>query len=199
MDQAGLAHAFDPGRAEGHHQQVLPAERRFDGAARRRVRHRHRRGERPLAGRRSQAGRSAAVGHDRRRALQRHLARSRRTWPRCATPRPGGWPPIPPSMSLRKQLARLKSRLDGNSVSLNEAERRQEQAEDKMLAKATAAKAEAVEAGIPAYEITRQERQFGGPARTGRGRGSAAAGSRRQVRHKQRGGRGRIRRRACRR
>lgn len=55
---------------------------------------------------------------------------------------------------LRKQLARLKSRLDGKSVSLNEAERRQEQAEDKMLAKATAAKAEAVEAGIPAYEIT---------------------------------------------
>jgi carboxyl-terminal processing protease len=55
---------------------------------------------------------------------------------------------------LRKQLTRLKSRLDGNSVSLNEAERRREQAEDKLLAKATAAKAEAVEAGIPAYEIT---------------------------------------------
>ena len=44
-----------------------------------------------------------------------------------------------------------------------------------------------------------QERQFGGPARTGRGRGGAAAGSRRQVRHKQRGGRGRIRRCARRR
>ena len=55
---------------------------------------------------------------------------------------------------LRKQLTRLKSRLDDKSVSLNEAERRQEQAEDKLLAKATAAKAEAVEAGIPAYEIT---------------------------------------------
>jgi len=54
---------------------------------------------------------------------------------------------------LRQQLARLKSRLDGKSVSLNEAERRREQAEDKALAKATAAKAEALEAGIPAYEI----------------------------------------------
>jgi carboxyl-terminal processing protease len=55
---------------------------------------------------------------------------------------------------LRKQLARLKSRLDDKSVSLNEAERRREQAEDKVLAKATAAKAEAVDADIPAYEIT---------------------------------------------
>lgn len=55
---------------------------------------------------------------------------------------------------LRKQLARLKSRLDSKAVSLNEAERRREQAEDKALAKATAAKAEAMEAGIPAYEIT---------------------------------------------
>jgi carboxyl-terminal processing protease len=55
---------------------------------------------------------------------------------------------------LRKQLARLKSRLDGKSVSLNEAERRREQAEDKKLAKATAAKAKAVDATISAYEIT---------------------------------------------
>jgi carboxyl-terminal processing protease len=55
---------------------------------------------------------------------------------------------------LRKQLARLKARLDGKTISLNEAERRREQAEDKALAKATAAKAEAMEAGIPAYEIT---------------------------------------------
>jgi len=55
---------------------------------------------------------------------------------------------------LSKQLARLKSRLDGKSVSLNEAERRREQAEDKKLAKATAAKAKAADAGIPAYEIT---------------------------------------------
>jgi carboxyl-terminal processing protease len=55
---------------------------------------------------------------------------------------------------LRKQLARLKSRLDDKSVSLNEAERRREQAEEKLLAKATAAKAKAVEAAIPAYEIT---------------------------------------------
>ena len=55
---------------------------------------------------------------------------------------------------LRKQLTRLKSRLDDKSVSLNEAERRREQAEDKTLAKATAAKAETVESGIPAYEIT---------------------------------------------
>jgi carboxyl-terminal processing protease len=55
---------------------------------------------------------------------------------------------------LRKQLTRLKSHLDGNSVSLNEGERRREQSEDKILAKATAAKADAVNAGIPAYEIT---------------------------------------------
>jgi hypothetical protein len=60
----------------------------------------------------------------------------------------------PAFADLRKQLVRLKARLDGKSVSLNEAERRREQSEDKALAKATAAQAQALEAGIPAYEIT---------------------------------------------
>jgi carboxyl-terminal processing protease len=55
---------------------------------------------------------------------------------------------------LRKELTRLRSRLDDGSVSLNEADRRREQAEDKALAKAIAAKAEAEDARIPAYEIT---------------------------------------------
>jgi len=70
---------------------------------------------------------------------------------------------------VRKQLARLKSRLDGKSVSLNEVERRREQVEDKALARATAAKAEAVEAGIPAYEITVKGASLPGlpPRRTG--------------------------------
>jgi carboxyl-terminal processing protease len=55
---------------------------------------------------------------------------------------------------LRKEIARLKSRIDDESVSLNAAERRREQADDKALAKAIAAKAEAQDASIPAYEIT---------------------------------------------
>ena len=89
--------------------------------------------------------------------------------------------------------------MDGDSVSLNEAERRQEQAEDKVLAKAIAAKAEAVEAGIPAYEITLKSASSAAlPARVA-GAGAPPPGAGRQVRHKQRGGRGRIRRRACRR
>jgi carboxyl-terminal processing protease len=55
---------------------------------------------------------------------------------------------------LSKEIARLKSRLDDGFVSLNESDRRREQAEDKALAKAIAAKAEAEAGGIPVYEIT---------------------------------------------
>jgi carboxyl-terminal processing protease len=55
---------------------------------------------------------------------------------------------------LRREITRLKSRLEAESVSLNAAERRREQAEDKALAKAIAAKAEAEDAAIPAYQIT---------------------------------------------
>ena len=40
MDQAKLAHAYDPGALKITTQQVLPAERRFDPAAGGRVRHR---------------------------------------------------------------------------------------------------------------------------------------------------------------
>jgi carboxyl-terminal processing protease len=73
---------------------------------------------------------------------------------------------------LRSQLARLKARLDSKSVSLNEAERRREQAEEKTLAKATATKSEAVDASIPAYEIT--VKGAGVPGLPARGQGAAA-------------------------
>jgi carboxyl-terminal processing protease len=55
---------------------------------------------------------------------------------------------------LRKDLARFASRLEAGSVSLNEAERRRQQADDKALAKAIAAQAKAQDARITAYEIT---------------------------------------------
>jgi carboxyl-terminal processing protease len=60
----------------------------------------------------------------------------------------------PAFAEVRQQLARLKSRLDDNSLSLNEARRRREQAQDKAIGKAIATKAEAEESSIPAYEIT---------------------------------------------
>jgi carboxyl-terminal processing protease len=55
---------------------------------------------------------------------------------------------------LRPQIARLKSHLDEDSMSLNEAQRRRDRAEEKAFEKAIAAKAEAEEASVPAYEIT---------------------------------------------
>ena len=98
MDQAGLAHAFDPGALKV----TISKFYRPSGAST------------ELRGVASDIIIAAAsgllpVGEDklddplpwdtiRRRALQSHLARSRRTWPRYATPRPVGWPPIPPSM-----------------------------------------------------------------------------------------------------
>jgi carboxyl-terminal processing protease len=60
----------------------------------------------------------------------------------------------PAFAELRQQLARLKSRLDDNSLSLNEAQRRREQAQDKAIGKAIASKAEAEESAIPTYELT---------------------------------------------
>ena len=56
-----------------------------------------------------------------------------------------------------QEIARLKARVDGNSVSLNEAERRREQAKDKALEKAIAADAKAARARIPTREITVQD------------------------------------------
>jgi carboxyl-terminal processing protease len=60
----------------------------------------------------------------------------------------------PAFAELRQQLARLKTRLDDNSISLNEARRRRELAQDKAIGKAIASKAEAEESGIPTYQIT---------------------------------------------
>jgi hypothetical protein len=72
----------------------------------------------------------------------------------------------PAFVELRQQLARLKSRLDDNTLSLNEARRRRELAQDKASGKAIASKAEAEESGIPAYEITvAAAAQAGLPAR----------------------------------
>ncbi len=68
---------------------------------------------------------------------------------------------------LRQQIARLKANFDANSLSLNEAERRHELAEDRALGKAIAAKADAEEAGVPAYEITvKDAKRPGLPPRT---------------------------------
>jgi carboxyl-terminal processing protease len=55
---------------------------------------------------------------------------------------------------LRPEIARLKSRLDDDSVSLSETERRRERAEQKTFEKAIAATAEAAQAAVPTYEIT---------------------------------------------
>jgi carboxyl-terminal processing protease len=60
----------------------------------------------------------------------------------------------PAFAELRQQLVRLKSRLDDNSLSLNEAQRRRELAQDKAIGKAIASKSEAEESSIPTYEIT---------------------------------------------
>jgi carboxyl-terminal processing protease len=60
----------------------------------------------------------------------------------------------PAFAELRQQLVRLKSRVDEGSLSLNEAQRRRELAQDKALGKAISARAEAEEASVPAYEIT---------------------------------------------
>jgi carboxyl-terminal processing protease len=55
---------------------------------------------------------------------------------------------------LRAEIARLKTRLEENSVTLNEAQRRRERTEQKTFEKAIAAKAEAEEDALPTYEIT---------------------------------------------
>jgi carboxyl-terminal processing protease len=60
----------------------------------------------------------------------------------------------PAFAELRRQLVRLKSRLDDNTLSLNEVQRRRELAQDKAIGKAIASKGEAEESGIPSYEIT---------------------------------------------
>ena len=55
---------------------------------------------------------------------------------------------------LRRQVDRLRTRLTSGTVSLNEAERRREQTEDKRLDEAIAAQVRRQSADIPAYEIT---------------------------------------------
>ena len=60
----------------------------------------------------------------------------------------------PAFAELRQQLARLKSRFDDRSLSLNEAQRRSELAQDIALGKAIAAKTQAEDASVPVHEIT---------------------------------------------
>ena len=103
----------------------------------------------------------------------------------------------PAFAELRPEIARLKSRLDDNSVSLNEAERRRELAEDKAIEKAIAAKAEAEEADIPAYEITVKAAGLPGLPRGSRAR--QTGGGRRGPQTRRRRRPRRVRRRARRR
>jgi carboxyl-terminal processing protease len=60
----------------------------------------------------------------------------------------------PAFKDLHQQIARLEARISDNTVSLNEAERRREHAQDKAIEEAIAAEARAEESKIPAYEIT---------------------------------------------
>jgi carboxyl-terminal processing protease len=60
----------------------------------------------------------------------------------------------PAFVELRPEIARLKTRFDDNSVSLNEAERRRERADQKAFQKAIAPEVQDREAGLPVYEIT---------------------------------------------
>jgi carboxyl-terminal processing protease len=69
---------------------------------------------------------------------------------------------------LRQEVARLATRINDNSVSLNEAERRRDQSKDKALEKAIAADAKVAESRISAYEITVKDAASPGlPARIG--------------------------------
>jgi carboxyl-terminal processing protease len=60
----------------------------------------------------------------------------------------------PAFVELRPEIARLKTRFDDNSVSLNEAERRRERADQKAFQKAIAGEVQAREADLPVHEIT---------------------------------------------
>jgi carboxyl-terminal processing protease len=59
----------------------------------------------------------------------------------------------PAFVELGPELARLKARIDDNSVSLNEAERRRERADQKAFQKAFVAEVEAKEAALPVYDV----------------------------------------------
>jgi carboxyl-terminal processing protease len=59
----------------------------------------------------------------------------------------------PAFAELRPEIARLKTRIDDNSVSLNEAERRRERADRQAFQKAFVADVEAKEAAVPVYDI----------------------------------------------
>lgn len=78
----------------------------------------------------------------------------------------------------RQEIARLKARVDGNSVSLNEAERRREQAKDKALEKAIAADAKAAQSRITIREITVKDAASRGLPPPGASKGPADAGAR---------------------
>ncbi|MES1208403.1 MAG: carboxy terminal-processing peptidase, partial [Pseudomonadota bacterium] len=68
--------------------------------------------------------------------------------------------------NLKRQIDRLRTRLGSGTVSLNEAERRREQVEDKRLDDAIAAQVRRQTDGIPVYEITVKDADHPGlPAR----------------------------------
>ena len=69
----------------------------------------------------------------------------------------------PSFVDLRSEMARLKARLDDNSVSLNEVERRRERADQQAFQKAFAAEVEAREAALPVYEMTAKAAANWGP------------------------------------
>jgi carboxyl-terminal processing protease len=69
----------------------------------------------------------------------------------------------PAFVALRPEIARLKARIDDNSVSLNEVERRRERADQKAFHKAFVADVEAKEAAVPVYEVSRAVAANWGP------------------------------------
>jgi carboxyl-terminal processing protease len=63
---------------------------------------------------------------------------------------------------LRKEIARLRGRMEAGTVSLNESQRRRELAQDKATDKAITAKAKSEDAGIPTYQITVKDTRSSG-------------------------------------
>ncbi|HVY41121.1 MAG TPA: carboxy terminal-processing peptidase [Polyangia bacterium] len=88
--------------------------------------------------------------------------------------------------NLKRQIDRLRARLGSGTVSLNEAERRREQVEDKRLDDAIAAQVRRQTDGLPVYEITVKDVDRPGlPARVvaPKPAPAAAAGASRGPRH----------------
>ena len=63
---------------------------------------------------------------------------------------------------LRKEIARLRGRMEAGTVSLNESQRRRELAQDKATDKAITAKAKSEDASIPTYQITVKDTRSSG-------------------------------------